>query len=218
MKNIQRFDLIVALYIFGVVTAELLGVKTFALTNFGWMHLNASAAIFVLPLLFTLTDIVVEVRGKARARSMVWSGIIVVALVFTYSLLATHLAPSHRFAAKEPAYDQIFNTVARLSLAGLTAFAVSELLDVTIFARLKQRLHKKALWLRNNLSNFVSMFVDSAIFITLGFYAINESFGANSKFLLSLIIPYWLIKCTLSIVETPLVYLGVWWLRKPESI
>lgn len=216
MKNIQKFDLIVALYIFGGVTAELLGVKTFALTNFSWMHLNASVAIFVLPLLFTLTDIVVEVKGKQRARSMVWSGIIVVALVFIYSLLATHLAPSHRFAAKEAGYDQVFNAVARISLASLTAFAVSELLDVTIFAALKQRLHKKALWLRNNLSNFISMLVDSTIFIVLGFYSLGLGFGANMNFLISLIIPYWLIKCALSIVETPLVYLGVWWLRKAE--
>lgn len=213
MFSIRKFDLVVALYIFGVMSAELMGAKTFPLTSFSWMHLNASVAIFVLPLLFTLTDVVVEVHGKKRARSMVWSGLIVVALLFLFAVLATHLSPSHRFSSTESAYDKIFGLTARISLASLTAFAISEFLDVAIFAKLRQKLHKKALWLRNNLSNFVSMFVDSLIFIFLAFYSLGHGLGDNLSFLFGLIIPYWLIKCSLSIIETPLVYVGVWWLR-----
>ncbi|MEK7562036.1 MAG: queuosine precursor transporter, partial [Patescibacteria group bacterium] len=205
--------LVVALYIFGVMSAELMGAKTFPLTSFSWMHLNASVAIFVLPLLFTLTDVVVEVHGKKRARSMVWSGLIVVALLFLFAVLATHLSPSHRFSSTESAYDKIFGLTARISLASLTAFAISEFLDVAIFAKLRQKLHKKVLWLRNNLSNFVSMFIDSLVFIFLAFYSLNHGLGDNLSFLFGLIIPYWLIKCCLSIIETPLVYVGVRWLR-----
>ncbi len=213
MFSIRKFDLVVALYIFGVMSAELMGAKTFPLTSFSWMHLNASVAIFVLPLLFTLTDVVVEVHGKKRARSMVWSGLIVVALLFLFAVLATHLSPSHRFSSTESAYDKIFGLTARISLASLTAFAISEFLDVAIFAKLRQKLHKKVLWLRNNLSNFVSMFIDSLVFIFLAFYSLNHGLGDNLSFLFGLIIPYWLIKCCLSIIETPLVYVGVRWLR-----
>lgn len=213
MFKIQKFDLVVALYIFGVMSAEIFGSKTFQLTNFSWMHLNASVAIFVLPLLFTLTDVVVEVHGKARARSMVWSGLIVVALLLLFSLLATHLPPSNRFAASESAYDKIFSATARISAASLIAFAISELLDVAVFAKLREKLHNKALWLRNNISNFISQLVDSTVFIFLAFYALSEPLGSNLAFLFSIIIPYWLIRCALSVVETPLVYLGVWWLK-----
>lgn len=213
MFKVRKFDLVVALYIFGVMSAELMGGKTFPLTSFSWLHLNASVAIFVLPLLFTLTDVVVEVHGKARARSMVWSGLIVVTLLLLFSLLATHLPPSHRFSPTESAYDKVFGLTARISAASLTAFAISELLDVAIFAKLREKLHKKALWLRNNLSNFVSMFVDSLVFIFLAFYSFAHGFGNNLGFLFGLIIPYWLIKCWLSIIETPLVYVGVKWLK-----
>jgi queuosine precursor transporter len=213
MFNIRKMDLVVALYIFGVMTAELFGSKTFPLTHFTWAHLNASVAIFVIPLLFTLVDVVVEVHGQARARSMVYSGLIVVALLILYAVLATHLPPSSRSAHTEPAYDRIFEASIRISAASLTAFAVSELMDVAIFARLREALKGKALWLRNNLTNFVAQFADSFVFIFLAFYAVHESLGSNFSFLMSLIIPYWLIRCALSIVETPLVYLGVWWLR-----
>ncbi len=213
MVSVRKFDIVMAVYVFGVMVAELMGSKTFPLTNFSWLHLNATVAIFVMPLLFTLTDVVVEVHGKKRAQSMVFSGLIVVALLIGYSLLATHLPPSHRFASSEAAYDQVFAATAQISAASLVAFASSELLDVVIFSKLRERLGKRALWFRNNLSNFISQFADSTIFIVLAFYSFHQSLGSNASFLVSIIIPYWLIRCALSVVETPLVYLGVWWLR-----
>ena len=215
--RINKFDLTVALYIFGVMTAELMGSKTFPIFRFSWLHLNASVAIFVIPLLFTLVDSVVEVYGKARARSLVFSGIIVVALLIVYSLLVTHLPPSAFFTSTNKAYDTVFASSARIAAASLIAFGVSELLDVIIFSKLRQKMNKKALWLRNNVTNFVSQFADSAIFISLAFYAFNHSFSGNYSFLVSLIIPYWLLRCGLSIVETPLVYLGVWWLKSDKN-
>lgn len=210
---IRKMDLVIALYVFGVMAAELMGAKTFKLTDFSWAHLNASVAIFVLPLLYTMTDVVVEVHGRRRARSMVYSGLTVVVLLVLFSALATSLPSSNRFSSTEPAYDRIFHASIRISLASLAAFAVSELLDVFIFARLRESLGGRALWLRNNVSNFVSQFFDSAVFLTLAFYATARAFGANVSFLWSLLLPYWLIRCGLSILETPLVYLGTWWLR-----
>ena len=139
---------------------------------------------------------------------MVWSGLIVVALLFLFAVLATHLPPLHRFSSTESTYDKVFGLTARISLASLTAFAISEFLDVAIFAKLRQKLQKKVLWLRNNLSNFVSMFVDSLVFIFLAFYSFSHGLEDNLSFLFGLIIPYWLIKCSLSIIETPLVYGG----------
>ena len=213
MVSVRKFDVVMALYVFGIMVAELMGSKTFPLTDFSWMHLNASVAIFVLPLLFTLTDVVVEVYGKKRAQSMVFSGLIAVALLIVFSFLATHLPPSHRFAGTEAVYDKIFGATLQIAVASLIAFAASELLDVLVFNKLRERLGKQALWLRNNLSNFVSQLVDSTIFVTLAFYTFNETISSNASFLMSIIIPYWLIRCALSVLETPLVYLGVWWLR-----
>lgn len=213
MVNVRKMDLVLALYIFGVITAEVLGTKTFPLTNFNWLHLNAPVAIFVLPLLFTMVDVVVEVHGRTRAKSMVYSGLVVIALLIIYAALATHLPPSARSTSSESAYDKIFSASIRISAASLIAFAVSELLDVAIFARLRERLKGRALWLRNNLTNFISQFADSMVFLSLAFYALHDSFGSNLSFLWSLLLPYWLLRCFLSVVETPLVYAGVWWLR-----
>jgi queuosine precursor transporter len=211
--KIVKFDVLVALYVFGIMVAELMGAKTFPLFNIGDFTLNASVAIFVMPLLFTVTDIIAEVKGRERARSIVFSGLITVFLVLLFALLATSLAPSARFAGQESAYDAVFGASARIAFASIVAFAVAELLDVAIFSKLRQKMKGRALWFRNNASNFVSQLVDSAVFVTIAFYAFGASLGTNVPFLLGIILPYWILRCILSAMETPLVYLGVRWLR-----
>lgn len=214
MIAIQKMDFLIALYIFCIVVTELMGAKTFPLMHFGAFQLNASVAIFVLPLLFTMNDVIAEVHGRERARSIVQVGLIVVALIFLFSLLATSLPPSARFLATEPAYDKIFRFSMRISAASLIAFAAAELLDVWVFVSLRKRMQGKALWFRNNASNIVAQFADTSVFMVLAFYALDRSFIDNAAFLWSLILPYWLLKCAMSIIETPFVYAGVKWLRR----
>lgn len=213
MNAIRKMDLMVGLYIFGVLTAEIFGSKTFRLADFSWLHLTAPAAIIVIPLVFTMVDSVVEVHGRERARSMVYTGLVVIALLLIYSAIATKLPPSTRYAPNEGAFDKIFTSTMRISAASLAAFAISELADVAIFSRLRSRLNGKALWLRNNVTNFVAQFADAAVFLSLAFYATNQGFGDNVSFIWGLLLPFWLLRCCLSIVETPIVYLAVRWLR-----
>ena len=194
-----------------------MGAKTFPLLNIGSIKLNASVAIFVLPLIFTINDVITEVYGKERTRSIIRSGLLGIFLILAFSILATNLPPSMRFLGTEEAYDKIFGLSARIAAASLTAFAIAEFLDVIIFVKIRERLGKKALWLRNNVSNFVSQFADTTIFMFLAFYALDTSFSENLPFLVSLIIPYWLLKCFMSVLETPLVYLGVNWLKKDKK-
>lgn len=217
MSKFYRLDFLIALYIFCVAVSELLGSKTFPLLNIGGLHLTASVAIFVIPLMFTITDVVTEVHGRARARSLVGLGLMVIGLFLLFTLLATHLPASNRSLANEAAYDKIFQTTTRIAAASLIAFAVSGLLDILIFARLRQLLHNRALWLRNNVSNIISQLFDTTLFYMLAFYATNQTFGHNVGFLIGLIIPYWLIKCAFSALETPLVYLGVRWLKQEKQ-
>ncbi len=213
MLKIEKFDLLVSLYIFCIAAAELMGAKTFPLVKIFGYQLNASVAIFVIPLIFTINDVITEVYGKERTRSVIRSGLIVIALILLSSLLFTSLPPSKRFEISEKAYDMVFGLSARIAAASLTAFAIAEFLDVIVFVRIRQILGKSKLWLRNNASNFISQFVDTAVFMTLAFYAFDKSLSSNFTFLTSLALPYWGLKCFMSIIETPLVYLGVKWLK-----
>lgn len=214
MFKIEKLDILISVYIFCIAVSELMGAKTFPLVKIFGYQLNSSVAIFVLPLIFTVNDVITEVFGPARTRSVIRSGLIVIGLILLVSLLFTSFPPSARFTTNEQAYDMIFGLSARIAAASLTAFAIAEFTDVLVFVKIRQALGKKALWLRNNVSNFVSQFADTLIFMILAFYSFDKPIGANLSFLASLIIPYWLLKSSMSIIETPLVYLGVKWLKK----
>lgn len=211
--KIEKFDLLVSIYIFCILVSELMGAKTFPLINLFGYQLNASVGIFVLPIVFTINDMITEVYGKERTRSVIRSGLFVIILLLLYAVLATNLPPTNRFLPNEPAYDLIFNFGIRFSLASLTAFTLAEFLDVLVFAKLRQKFGKSKLWLRNNASNFISQFVDTTTFMVLAFYALDKSFAVNATFIIGLIVPYWLLKCSMSVIETPFVYAGVKWLR-----
>jgi len=217
LVNMRKFDVLVALYVFGIMVVELMGAKTFPVATIGHFHLTASVAIFVMPLLYTSIDVIVEVYGKQRARSIVRAGLLVVFLQVLTAFFFTHLSSSGEYASSSSAYNTIFGTSIRFGLASILAFAASELLDVAIFSKLRQRMQKKQLWLRNNVANFLSQFIDSAVWTTLAFYTFQQSFGSNFSFIAGIVVPYYLVRCMMSVVETPLVYAGVRWMGPRKS-
>ncbi len=217
MFKIQKLDLLISIYIFCIAVSELMGGKTFSIINAGALHLNASVAIFVVPAIYCINDLVIEVYGKSRAQSIVRSGLLVVLMVFLFSILAVFLPPSQRFLSSEKSYEAVFSVSARISAASLIAFSIAEFADVMIFSRIRKKLGTKALWLRTNIANVISQLLDTSIFMVLAFYAFDKTLGSNLAFLWSLILPYWLLKCFMSIIETPFVYLGVNWLKSEKN-
>ena len=217
MFKIQKLDFLISFYITCILISELMGGKTFPLLTIGTFNLSASVAIFVIPLVYGINDIVTEVFGKPRAQSMVRSGLFMVLFLLLFAILATALPATARFMPLEKAYEQVFGVSIRIAAASLIAFAIGEFSDVLIFYKIRQRLGKSKLWFRTNASNFLSQFLDTAIFITLAFYTLDKPFASNFPFLLGLILPYWLLKCFMSIIETPLVYAGVKWLKRDEN-
>ena len=64
MLKIQKFDLLVSIYIFCIIVSELLGVKTFPLIKLGDYQLNASVAIFVSSHLFLPLHIHIQMHTQ----------------------------------------------------------------------------------------------------------------------------------------------------------
>lgn len=216
--KLYRFDVIVALYIFGIISAQLMGAKVVPFGDLFGLPLSISVAVFLMPLLFTITDVVVEVHGKARARSLVWTGLIVVTLLAAYSLFVTSLPAAERYTLSNDAYNSIFGTSIRFALASIAAFLAAEIIDVFIYSKMRERMKRKGMWLRNNVSNLVGQFIDSTVFVVIAFYAFDMSIGGNIAFLTGIVIPYWAVRCLMSIVGTPLAYAGVRFLKKRDAL
>ena len=96
-----------------------------------------------------------------------------------------------------------------MSLASISAFIIANILDIIIFAKLREIMKNKGLWVRTNVSNILSTGIDTFVFLILAFYQLGDSFNENMTFILSIGLPYWFLKCVVSITNTPFVYWGV---------
>lgn len=127
-----------------------------------------SVAVFLLPIIFSINDVVIEIWGKKTAKSIYRIGLACIVGLALFSFFATHLPTSQLFAPNESAYDQIFSMTMRIAIASIIAFGVSDLLDIVIFSRIRARI--KNLALRSNTSNVLAQFIDTTLFVYLAFY------------------------------------------------
>ena len=90
----------------------------------------------------------------------------------------------------------------RIWIAGILAYGVSQLLNVTIFSRLKGREGNRLLWLRAATASVLSQIVDTLIFISVAFYGVFP--------IANLLLGQMLAKVVLSVIlVTPLIYVFV---------
>ena len=168
-------------------------------------------AILVFPLTLLITDIVGEVLGKHRANNIVYTGLIMQIFVLAVIIISL-AAPPNTTWNNQAAYESIFGVSVRIILASFAAFLLSQIHDVWSFHFWKRKTKAKYLWFRNNASTIMSQLIDTTVFMFLAFYMATPKFTAD--FVISLIIPYWLLKVLFAVIETPLCYLGVRWLKK----
>ncbi|MDR3200772.1 MAG: queuosine precursor transporter [Spirochaetales bacterium] len=210
MTQTTKKDFLVCLYMCCMILANLLGTKI--TTLFG---VRVSVGIFFIPVLFLTTDVIGEVFGRNEARKVV--NISLILLVVTLAMTSLSIAlPVNPTWDNQEAYASVFGSSLRMTLASIAAFIFSQFHDVWAFEFWKARTGGRFLWLRNNASTIVSQLIDSSVFMFAAFYGASPKFTAG--FIVSLIVPYWLCKVILALVDTPLCYLLVHWLRRGTEV
>jgi len=166
---------------------------------------------FVHALTFPCTDAVAEVWGARRARMMVYMGTVVYIFCTSMLYIGTKLPPADGWAFDE-AYSSLFEGAPRIVAGSLLATLVSQLWDIYVFEWVKRKTGEKYLWLRNNASTFGSQLLDTSIFYVVAFYGVipNEA-------LPKVILGTYVLKVGVAVVDTPMVYAIVHWIRGNAS-
>jgi queuosine precursor transporter len=208
MKSENKLYVLMGIFVSALIASNLLGTKISYIFS---QNFAVSVGIFCVPVTFLITDIVEEVYGKEKTMIFVYTGIISLIFVFLMTILAINLPSSTRYTANG-AFNTVFGASLRMIIASLIAFFIAQTHDIWAFNFWKKKTKGKFLWIRNNLSTMVSQLIDTCIFMFIAFYKVAPKFTA--AFIISLIIPYWLFKMLFALIDTPFVYLGVWWLKK----
>ena len=105
-------------------------------------------------------------------------------------------------------YDIVFQNAWRLIAASMIAYLFAQFIDVKIFHFWKRLTKGKHLWLRNNGSTIASQLVDTTLVIGILFIGVWD---ANQIF--SAIIDGWLFKMLMALIDTPIIYAVIYFLK-----
>jgi uncharacterized integral membrane protein (TIGR00697 family) len=203
-----------ALFITSLVVSNLIFQKFFYWYPFDWEILDnalfeLSVGILPYPITFLVTDLISEIYGRRAANRVVIAGIF--ASFFSMGiLLVAGVVPA---LPNSPIDDATFTKVFALSpiavLASMMAYLFAQFIDIRIYHFWKNLTKGKHLWLRNNFSTFASQFIDT--FTVVGLLCIFGVLPWNT--FLGLLISGVVFKILVALIDTPLLYLSVNWIR-----
>ena len=225
-KPTKLFLFIVAFFVANALIAECIGGKIFSLekllglspSNFTLLGENGlsyslTCGVLLWPLEFIITDIVNEYYGPKAVRRIS----IIASILILYAFLMFYMAmsvPAANFwiddgkAKGVPNMNLAFNAVYGqgmwIILGSLAAFLVAQIIDVTIFHKIKKITGEKKVWLRATGSTLISQLVDSFIVLFIAFYIGNN--WSIQKVIAICLVNY-TYKCFVAILLTPLIYL-----------
>lgn len=150
-----------------VCIAGVLGNKQVALGP-----LAVEAGIFAFLMLVVTSSAVAELFDRATANRLVVIGFVPLIFSMLLTWLVLVLPPAHEMAPERlEAFNMMMGATWRIWAAGIIAYGISQILNVTIFSKLK-RESGKLLWMRAAVAGVLSQIVDTLIFITVAFYGV----------------------------------------------
>lgn len=217
---------ITAFFVANAIIAECIGGKLFSLeklfgigpsdfTIFGQAGLsfNLTCGVLIWPLEFIITDIVNEYFGPKAVRRISYTAVVLIIYAFLMFYGAMKIPPADFWISSrqsdgipnmQDAFGGIFGQGMWIILGSLAAFLVSQLVDVTVFHKIKKATGEKMIWLRATGSTLVSQLVDSFVVLFIAFKIGN---GWSWQLVLAICLLNYLYKFTMAILLTPFIYL-----------
>tara|TARA_B110000046_G_scaffold161293_1_gene174937 strand:+ start:305 stop:982 length:678 start_codon:yes stop_codon:yes gene_type:complete len=208
VKADKLYLLLGALFITALVVCNLIANK-FVSVDLGFYIFTISAGVLPYPITFLITDILSEIYGQKKTNQVVIIGF--AALLFTMFILwvggqfnAIDTSP-----VSDGVYKSAFGNSTRVIFASMVAYLVAQLVDVRLFHFWKRLTNGRMLWLRNNASTILSQLVDTTLVVAVLFYG-KESWETMGSYIQD----GWFFKALAALIDTPVIYLLAWIIRK----
>ena len=223
----RLFIALAAFFCVNAVLAEFIGVKIFALEDtlgiapLEWNlfsqtgSLSFTAGTLLWPVVFLFTDVINEFFGRRGVRMISWIAVALIVYGFVFAFAAIALAPAGWWVTvgaergvpdMQAAFANIFGQGLWTIGGSLVAFLIGQLIDVSIYHRVRRYTGEGRIWLRATGSTLVSQFIDSFVVLYIAF-VLGPQQWPTSLFLAVGSVNYG-YKFLVAIAATPLVYLG----------
>lgn len=206
MKSYKYLGLITTLYIAFQLISDVTAGKIVQLGIF-----TVSATVLYFPITYIFSDILTEVYGYAKARSVVWQALLASVIAGVIYQLVVWLPAAAGFDAAD-AYARVLGSVPRILIGGWIAVWVGGILNDYVMAKMKVWSNGKHLWLRTITSTIVGEGANTVLFYTIALYAVLPN-----NLLIASILSGWFLKVVVEVVFTPVTYYVVAKLKKAEN-
>ena len=226
-RSQRLFVVLAAFFICNALMAEFIGVKVFALEptlgvpNLDWDlfgisgTLNFTAGVLLWPVVFVMTDVINEFYGRRGVRLISWLAVFLIVYAFVFAYIAIHLVPAHFWlgagrtqdvADMQKAFAVVFGQGMWTIAGSVTAFLVGQVVDVSIYHRVRSITGERMIWLRATGSTLVSQLVDSYIVLYIAFVVGPQQWSTQQWLAVGTV--NYLYKALLALLLTPVIYLG----------
>lgn len=170
-------------------------------------RLAASVGVLMWPVVFVTTDLINEYFGRRGVRWLTYLTVVMIAYAFVILYFA-QLTPTaglggRSFGVDEESFNNVFGTSRWIIAGSITAFVVSQLVDVTVFHTFRRRTGHAMLWLRSTGSTVVSQVIDSIIVLFIGL-ALPRGWSMATFWTTA--VSNYSIKLVVAILMTPVIY------------
>jgi queuosine precursor transporter len=231
-KKLSNLYIILSTFFIGnAMLAEFVGVKIFSVEHMlGFItdpntagRLNMSIGVIIWPFVFITSDLLNEYFGKKGVRqiSFITAGLIAYASIIAITgtklppakfwMDANQLDPSGNHFNIDYAYQTIFRQGVGIVIGSLTAFLVSQFVDVYVFHFVRKFTGHRMLWLRATGSTVISQIIDSFVILFIAFYLLGN-WPLREIFAVGTV--QYLYKIGLAILLTPVMYLVHYFIDK----
>lgn len=201
------FIILAGIFITNAVVAEMIGGKLIYIGD-----TVMSLGILPWPIVFLTTDLINEYFGQNGVRKLSFITAGLIAYAFVVLLIGINISAADGISPVSDAqFGAVFGQSMWIIVGSITAFIVSQLIDVTVFHFVKQKTGDKAIWLRATGSTIISQLFDSFIVLGIAFYLTGKmSFDMYIKSALT----GYVVKLGIAVLLTPLIYVGHFWIEK----
>ena len=203
------FLMLAGLFVASLVSCNLI-FRKFFLWEWGGMTFEQSVGLLPYPLTFLVTDLISEIYGKRKANLVVLSGLGASVMTLLVITVAGQANATSWSPVTDGQFDHVFGQTALAVGASMAAYLLAQFFDVRIFHFWKRLTDGRHLWLRNNLSTIPSQILDTTTVLLL-LCAVGEIGWDRLGVLLLNGVAF---KALVAALDTPLVYLGVGWMRR----
>ncbi|MBM4214800.1 MAG: queuosine precursor transporter [Gammaproteobacteria bacterium] len=223
----RLFVVLAGFFLTNALLAEFVGVKIFSLeATLGidpieWSllgvtgTLNFTAGVLLWPVVFVMTDIINEYYGVKGVRLVSWVAVGFISYAFIAAYISIGLAPAGFWVEAnrslgvpdiQHAYAQVFGQGLWTIIGSIVAFLIGQLVDITVFRKIRAVTGEKLIWLRATGSTAVSQFIDSFVVLYIAF-VLGPQQWPIPQFLAVGTVNY-LYKMLAAIALIPLLYLA----------